>query len=153
MPRYAAFGFNNRMGEFRLVIAVVDDEEGVRKALRRLFLATNIDGRTFETGEAFLVSLATVRPDCVVLDLQMPGMTGLDILERLAASDAQLPAVVITAYDEPGSRERCLAAGASAYLRKPLDEHILLDTIEDAIERAHRSSALSVGWSRPLGEP
>ena len=153
MPLSAAFGLNNRMGEHRLVIAVVDDEEGVRKALRRLLLATNMDGRTFETGEAFLDSLATVTPDCVVLDLQMPGLTGLDVLERLAASGAQLPTVVITAYDEPGSRERCLASGALAYLRKPLDEHILLDTIEDVIERAQRSSAMSMRYSRPLSEP
>jgi FixJ family two-component response regulator len=137
------------MGERQLMIAVVDDEVGIRKALRRLLLATNIDGTTYDTGEAFLDSLATTSPDCVVLDLQMPGLTGLDVLERLAARKVRFPAVVITAYDEPGARERCLAAGAAAYLRKPLDEHILLDTINEAIEHARLSAATAVSPPPP----
>ena len=69
----------------------------------------------------------------MVLDLHMPGMSGLQVLRELQAARRALPTVVITAYDEPETREQCLAAGATAYLRKPLEEHELLDTITAAL--------------------
>jgi CheY-like chemotaxis protein len=62
----------------------------------------------------------------------MPGMTGLHVLQRLKQSGIQLPAIVITAYDEPETRSHCLAAGAAAYLRKPLEDHLLLDAVASA---------------------
>jgi len=120
-------------------VAIVDDEESIRKALKRLLRAANLEAESFSSGAAFLDSLATRRPDCLILDLHMPGMTGLHVLERLKQSGTHLPTIVITAYDEPESRTRCLVAGAAAYLRKPLDSRLLLDAIADAVRQSGKA--------------
>ena len=114
-------------------IAVVDDEESVRKALGRLFAAFDLETTTFASGRDFLDALAECRPDCLVLDLQMRAPNGFDVLAELAASGARLPVVIITAPDEPETRARCLSAGAAAYLCKPLNDRELLDAIASAI--------------------
>jgi FixJ family two-component response regulator len=116
-------------------VAIVDDEEAVRKALGRLLRSSGLDAETFPTGQAFLDSLADARPDCLVLDLHMPGLTGLQVLQKLQLSTPMLPVIVITGQDEPENRVRCLAAGAAAYLRKPLDDELLLNTIDRAVRR------------------
>jgi FixJ family two-component response regulator len=110
-------------------VAIVDDEEPVRKALKRLLRASGLEAETYACGKDFLEASALRRPDCVVLDLHMPDMSGYQVLNEMRAARRMLPTVVITAYDEPGAREQCLAAGAAAYLRKPLDEKLLLNAI------------------------
>jgi FixJ family two-component response regulator len=120
----------------RHFIAVVDDEEPVRKALRRLFLSADLDVEVFASGEEFLRSIEGEPPDCVVLDLHMPGLDGRDVLQELRARSVRFPAVVITAYDEPWSQDQCLEAGAAAYLRKPLDDRLLIDTINRTLSAA-----------------
>ena len=116
-------------------IAIVDDEEPVRKALKRLLRASGLEAESYASGKDFLEASTQRRPDCVVLDLHMPGMSGLDVLRELRAARSALPAVMITAYDEPATREQCLAAGAAAYLRKPLDERLLLNAISATVKR------------------
>jgi len=116
-------------------VAIVDDEEPVRKALKRLLRAAGLEADTYASGKDFLEASAARMPDCVVLDLHMPGMSGLQVLEELRSAKKSLPTVVITAYDEPASREQCLAAGAAAYLRKPLDERLLLNAISANVKR------------------
>jgi FixJ family two-component response regulator len=116
-------------------VAIVDDEEPVRKALKRLLRASGLEADTYASGKDFLEASETRLPDCVVLDLHMPGMSGLQVLEELRSAKKSLPTVVITAYDEPASREQCLAAGAAAYLRKPLDERLLLNAISANVKR------------------
>src|SRR5437667_11056416 len=116
-----------------LQVAVVDDEEPVRKVLRRLLRAAGLAVQCFPSGQAFLDSIATTRPDCVVLDLHMPGLNGLQVLAQLQSCRPSLPTIVITGHDEPQTRELCLSAGASAYLRKPLDDATLLETIDRAV--------------------
>lgn len=115
------------------IIAVVDDEEAIRKALRRLLLTMNVDVGVFPTGEAFIESLREASPDCLVLDLHMPGLSGLEVLQRLREAQVRFPTVIITAYDEPRLKEQCMAAGATAYLRKPLDSDVLLAAISGSI--------------------
>lgn len=120
----------------RPLIAVVDDEESIRKSLRRLFLAAQLDAVVFASGQEFLESLRTREPDCLVLDLQMPGLTGLEVQRILTASGARFPTIIITAHDEPETRARCLAAGAAAYLCKPLHDEMLLEAIASVTGRA-----------------
>ncbi|HVR96422.1 MAG TPA: response regulator [Thermoanaerobaculia bacterium] len=120
----------------RLLVAIVDDEEPVRKALRRLFLSAGIDAVTFASGDEFLASMSTRRPDCAVLDLHLPGLSGLDVQERIAEAGIHLPTVIITGHDQAGVAERALAAGASTYLSKPLDDKVLLAAVAEAVGRA-----------------
>ena len=110
-------------------VAIVDDDSAVRKALARLLCASAIEARTFSSGREFLDSLPSGTPDCLIVDLQMPEMTGLELQLELARTGARLPTIVITAHNDVGLRERCLAAGAAAYLLKPLDERTLITTI------------------------
>jgi FixJ family two-component response regulator len=121
------------MGAKRSVIAVIDDDASVCKALKRLIGASDLDVETFASGETFLESLSAHRPDCVVLDLHMPGLSGVDVLKALACREVELPVIIITGRDEPSSRARCLAAGAVAYFAKPLDHVKLLEAIGDAV--------------------
>ena len=123
------------MGANKLLIAVVDDDAAIRKALRRLLSSADMNVATFDSGQAFLDSLANQSPDCLILDLHMPGISGLQLLQALSRiDDVVVPTIVITAYDERAME--CLAAGAQVYLRKPVDDHVLLSAIESAI-RTH----------------
>jgi FixJ family two-component response regulator len=119
------------------LIAVVDDDESIRKALTRLLRSANLGGLAFPSARAFLEAFDALTIDCIVLDLQMPDMTGLDLQRHLNAlrRERPVPVIIITAHDEPGSRERCLAAGASAYLRKPVESSVLLAIISEATGR------------------
>jgi FixJ family two-component response regulator len=122
------------MAPRRLLVAVVDDEDSVRRALRRLFLAAGIDVETFASGQEFLASLTARRPDCAVLDLRLPGLTGFDVQERLVADGIRLPVVIVSGHSQPGIAERALAAGAAAFLRKPLDDESLLNAVASAVD-------------------
>lgn len=114
-------------------IAVVDDDNSVRKALRRLLRSADLDTEMYGSGSEFLETLQTSVPDCIVLDLQMPEMSGLELQEHLKNRGLSLPVVVVTGHDEPGMQARCLEAGANAYLRKPIDGKALMEAISQAI--------------------
>jgi FixJ family two-component response regulator len=115
------------------LLAVVDDDEDVRVALVRLVSSAGFAVEAFVSGAAFLRSVADHEPDCVVLDLHMPGMSGFDVQGALAVAHAGVPVVVITGHDTPESCERALRLGAKAYLRKPVDDEALLSAIGAAI--------------------
>lgn len=104
----------------------------MRRALRRLLACHGVQVEEFERAEELLASLDTRLPDCLLLDLHMPGMNGFDVLEHLRSRAIPVPTVVITAHDEPGSAEHVLALGASACLKKPIDKETLLAAIEAA---------------------
>ncbi len=123
------------------LIAVVDDEEPVRIALRRLLRSAGFDVEAFPSGAEFLDSLKAHQPDCVILDLHMPRVNGFAVQARLAETHVHLPVVIITGHDSPETRERALAGGISAYLRKPVDDQTLLAAITNAIE--HPSDTLA----------
>jgi FixJ family two-component response regulator len=129
------------VNETRPIIAVVDDEEPVRIALRRLLRSANLDAETFPSGAEFLESLKDHQPDCVILDLHMPQINGFAVQARLAEAGIRLPVIVITGHDATDTRARALAGGVSAYLRKPVDDQTLLTAISAAI--AHPSDTLA----------
>lgn len=113
-----------------LIIAVLDDEEQMRKALRRLLSTHGFLVQTYASGQDLLRSLAYQRPDCLVLDLHMPDMSGFDVLRTIEEQDGKLPTIVITGHDTPGTADRVRSLGAGAYLMKPVDELILVGAIE-----------------------
>jgi FixJ family two-component response regulator len=115
------------------LIAVVDDEESIRKALARLLWSAGLTVQTFSSGAEFFKSFESRRPDCLVLDLHMPVMSGIEIQTRLAQTGPRIPVIVITGHDSPETREQAMGAGPSAYFRKPVDGQALLDAIEFAL--------------------
>lgn len=114
-------------------VAILDDDQSVRTALGRLLRTSQLEVDSFATSIELFTALERQRPNCLILDLQMPGMNGLDVMNFLSQSGIQIPTIVITAHDELNMRESCLVAGAAAYLRKPLDADELLKAIADAV--------------------
>lgn len=112
---------------------MVDDDEAVRRALSRLIRSLGFEAEEFGSGEEFLATLASRAPDCVVLDLNMPKVSGFDVQARMAESGLEIPVIVITGHDSPEARARALAGGASAYLCKPLDGLALKEAIRTAV--------------------
>src|SRR5690242_4659581 len=117
------------------LVAVVDDDNSVRKAISRLLRSAGFEARPFGSGVEFLESLSTDLPDCAIVDLHMPNMNGLEVQARISASDLHVPVILITAHDAPGVRERAITAGVAAYLAKPLPEEALLDSIIAAVHQ------------------
>ena len=115
-------------------IAILDDDHSVRTAISRLLKTAGMDVVSYASSMGLLNSIEAEGFDCVVLDLQMPGMTGMDVLSYLRHANIRTPVVIITAHDEIGSPAACLAAGAAAYLRKPLDADELIRAIGTAIQ-------------------
>jgi FixJ family two-component response regulator len=115
------------------LIAVVDDDPSVLKALLRLFRSSGFKARGFASGEEFLTTLPFHRYDCLVIDLRMPGMSGVEVQQDIEFIKAGISTIVITAHDEMDSRLKCLSAGAVAYLTKPFDDEVLLQAVTDSI--------------------
>jgi FixJ family two-component response regulator len=119
-------------------IAIVDDDESVCRAIKRLVRSLGMDADAFTSGQGFIDVLETSPSphiDCVVLDVQMPSLNGLEVNERLAGIGSRIPVIFITAHDEVGARERALAGGAVAFLRKPFNDELLIETLRIALER------------------
>jgi FixJ family two-component response regulator len=120
-------------------IAIVDDDPSVLKALKRSLRVRGVQSRTYGSAQEFLAALPEGLPDCLIIDLEMPGMTGLELLRDLKRKDLQVPAIVITAHGDAGVRERCESAGAVAYFSKPFKNSLLFAAIEAAIGSEKKS--------------
>ncbi len=119
-------------------IAIVDDDQSVCRAVRRLVRSLGMEGEAFSSGQNFidmLEAMPSFRPDCLILDVQMPGMNGLAVQDQLARIGKTFPIIFITAHDDVGIREKAVAAGAVAFLRKPFVDELLIKTIEEALRR------------------
>ena len=110
-------------------VVIVDDDPSHRRALGRLLKSAGMVVDTYEEGRQFFASLALKIPHCLILDFQMPGLNGLDVLRHLGQRSIRIPAIIVTAHDTKGIREDCLSAGAIAFLCKPVDANHLIQTI------------------------
>jgi FixJ family two-component response regulator len=119
------------------MIAVVDDDEFVRKSVASLLRASGFAPEAFPNADAFLKSDAPRRAACLVADVHMPGMNGLELQSHLARAGNTVPTVLITASPDEDTRDRALKAGVISYLAKPFDDDELLECIELAIERGN----------------
>lgn len=106
-------------------IAIVDDDDLVRRALSRLVASLSCEPIAFSSAEAFLLVVGEVVPYGALIDLHLPGMTGLELLEELDRRGIAIRTIVITGSEQEGNRERCLQAGATAFLSKPLSRDAL----------------------------
>jgi FixJ family two-component response regulator len=120
------------MAEVSPWIAVVDDDPSVLRALRRLLRTRAFHPKTFVSAREFLAALAGGVPECLIADLQMPEMSGLELHQHLTKSGFEIPTIIITAHDDCDLRRRCEAAGTSAYLLKPLHDIVFFAAIEKA---------------------
>lgn len=114
-------------------VFVVDDDPAVRKSLRWLMESLHLRVETFESGQAFLEQYDSQRPGCLVLDVRMPGLSGLDLQERLRERGPHVPIIVMTAYGDVPMAVRAMKHGAIHFFEKPVSEQVLLDQIQAAI--------------------
>jgi len=114
------------------VVSIVDDDQSVREGIVDLVKAMGFDAETFERAENFLQSDID-RTACLITDMRMPGMTGLELYDRLVALGKRIPTIVITAFPKDGDRKRAQQAGVVCYLAKPFDERHLVDCIASAL--------------------
>ena len=105
----------------------------MRRALERLVQSAGIEAQSFSSGGEFLASGHRSRPACVILDLRLPDMHGLEVQRRLARTDPGLMVVVVTSYEDELTRREALGAGAVSFLSKPFDDRILLEAIARAL--------------------
>jgi FixJ family two-component response regulator len=117
------------------VVFVVDDDKSVRDSLQRLFTSVGLTVEVFPSAQAFLSSPRPDSPGCLVLDVRLPGLSGLDLQRELARADAPLPIVFLTGHGDIPMSVRAMKAGAIEFLTKPFREQDLLDAIRQAIER------------------
>ena len=125
------------------MIYVIDDDESVRRALERFLRAAGLDAKAFSSAKEFLESGNLGERACLVLDIQMRGLTGLDLQEELASKGIRMPVIAVSALDDAKIRERARELGATAFFRKPVDGQALIDAIRWAMGGAKDKSGPS----------
>jgi len=115
------------------LISVVDDDESMREAIRGLMKSLGYAAVAFASAEEFLSSCQIPRTSCLITDVQMPGITGLELHHRLLAAGKIIPTILITAYPDDSARERALGDGVVSYLSKPFDENDLPTCIRSSL--------------------
>lgn len=126
------------------IVAIVDDDEAIRDALSDLLMVEGFACHAFDGGAAFLAEFGHQTFDCLITDVRMPGMTGLELLEHLQALDSSLPVIVLTSVADEQSRARALALGARAWLAKPVADNVLLNELNRAIKAREKSSSSEI---------
>lgn len=134
--------WNERLTEVPL-ISIVDDDDLFRSAIEKLVKSLGLAARTFASAESYLQSSWVEKTDCLIADIQMPNMNGLDLQEQLSRLGSDIPIIFITAYPDDAVRTRAMNAGAVCFLQKPIDlqGRRLADCLQDALSRTRRPSA------------
>jgi FixJ family two-component response regulator len=127
-------GFSAESKVTRNLISVVDDDESIRRTTTFLIESFGFRAAAFESAEDFLKSVQLPETSCLIVDVQMPGMNGLQLQGRLAAAGCGIPIIFITAYDDKDLRQRAMQAGAVAFLGKPFNDEQLLQTVNSALQ-------------------
>jgi len=120
------------------LIAIVEDDESVCRAIKRLIRSLGMNAETYVSSAEFVElihALPSFQPDCVMLDMQMPGMSGIEVQASVRRARGAIPIIFITAHDDRVVRARALAAGAVAFLLKPFDDALFIRTLNAALGR------------------
>ena len=117
------------------LVAIVDDDESVRGTLQELLRSAGFPSRCFDSAEAFLTSGNQQVTACLITDIRMPGMSGLELQARLNAERCKIPTIFITAHGDEEMRFQALRAGAVEFLQKPFDDGILIESVRAALDR------------------
>ncbi len=116
------------------MISIVDDDESVREATKGLIRSLGYATATFASAEEYLRSDRVRDTSCLITDVQMPGMTGVELQDRLIASGKRTPVIFVTAFPEENIRARVLEAGAFGYLSKPFNDECLIECLDEALK-------------------
>ena len=116
------------------LVAIVDDDESMRAAIQDLLSSVGVKARTFASAEEFLLSGLQTETACLISDIRMPGMTGLELQAKLVAQGCRIPIIFITGYGNTRTRMQALRAGAVEFLGKPFDDERLIGTVRAALE-------------------
>jgi len=129
------------------VVHLIDDDEGVRHALAFLLTAAGLAVRIYESGIAFLDAIETLQPGCIISDVRMPGIDGLELQRRLKALDIKLPMIIMTGHADVPLAVEAMKAGAVDFIEKPFDDDLLLSAINTALARyseaGHREAEIA----------
>jgi len=112
------------------MIYLIDDDDSVRRGFELFLKSEGLDFKSLDGAEEFLTRFKPGTADLLILDLNLPGINGCDLLQKLSTLGINIPVIVVTAFDDACSREFCRLHGVKAYLRKPVDGDALLDTIK-----------------------
>ncbi len=116
------------------IVAIVDDDESVRVALQGMMKSVGLSAQAFASAEDFLNSGLQHRTACLIADIRMPGMSGLELQAKLNAEHCRIPTIFITAHGDAKMRLQALRAGAVEFLAKPFDDEVLLENVRAALE-------------------
>jgi RNA polymerase sigma factor (sigma-70 family) len=134
------------------IVFIVDDDADVRRAMERLVRSVGLDVESYASAKEFLLREAPDRPGCIVLDVRMPGLSGLDLQQELARANLNLPIIFVTGHGTVPMSVRAMKAGAIDFLQKPIDDQVLLDAVQQAIEQDRRSrrerAEVQAVWAR-----
>ena len=117
------------------IVHLIDDDDGVRQSLAFLLATAGLAVRVYESGVAFLAALGTLQPGCIVSDVRMPGIDGLELQRRLKALGVHLPVIIMTGHADVPLAVEAMKAGAVDFIEKPFDDELLLSAIRVALER------------------
>jgi len=123
------------------LISIVDDDESIRDATKTLLRSAGYEVGTFASAEEFLDSGALQATDCLILDVRMPGMSGLELQELLNTEASRIPIIFVTAHDDQANRRKAIDSGATDFFRKPFSGDVLLGTIQIAMSGRGRVGA------------
>jgi two-component system, LuxR family, response regulator FixJ len=122
------------------IVHVIDDDEGVRQSLEFLLRASGVAARTYESALAFLSALPTIETGCVITDVRMPGISGIELLKRLAEMEIRLPVIVITGHGDVPLAVEAMKIGAIDFLEKPFEDEHLLGSVRSALDRSQQDA-------------
>jgi RNA polymerase sigma factor (sigma-70 family) len=126
-------------------VFIVDDDALVRRSLERLILSVGLQVKTFSSASEFLESRRPDGPACIVLDIRMPGLSGLDLQGELSSAGLDMPVVFVTGHGTVPMSVRAMKAGAVDFLQKPIDDQVLLDAVQRAIDQDRQARAEQAG--------
>jgi FixJ family two-component response regulator len=124
------------MTSSQIIVMIVDDDDSIRQAVRRLMKSYGFAVETFASADEFLGSDRLAKTSCLILDIHMPGMNGLELQKRVVASGFVVPIIFITAFTDDRARTQAMNAGAAGYLAKPFSDDELLSCIHSVLENA-----------------
>src|SRR5260370_1528501 len=123
------------------IVHVIDDDEAVRQSIEFLLRTSGVMARTYDSASAFLNALPTIDSGCIITDVRMPGISGIDLLRRLGEMRIKMPVIVITGHGDVPLAVEAMKIGAADFLEKPFDDELLLRSVRSALNRSHQNAA------------